>query len=46
MAGLTFQSILPTGSRELGDARGPGGVGVFDLLLENLDLPGLVDLPA
>jgi hypothetical protein len=46
MAGLTFQSILPTGSRELGDAKGPGGEGVFDLFFENIDLPGLVDRPA
>ena len=46
MAGLTFQSILATGSKELGDAKGPGGAGVFDLFFENIDLPGFVDLPA
>jgi hypothetical protein len=46
MANLTFQSILPTGSRELGDAKGPGGSGVFDLFFENIDLPGFVDRPA
>jgi hypothetical protein len=46
MAGLTFQSILATGSRELGNAKGPGGAGVFDLFFENIDLPGFVDLPA
>jgi hypothetical protein len=46
MAGLTFQSILATGSRELGDAKGPGGAGVFDLFFENIELPGFVDRPA
>lgn len=46
MAGLTFQSVLATGSRELGDAKGPGGAGVFDLFFENIELPGFVDLPA
>jgi hypothetical protein len=46
MAGLTFQSILATGSRELGAAKGPGGAGVFDLFFENIELPGLVDRPA
>jgi hypothetical protein len=46
MAGLTFQSILATGSKQLGDAKGPGGAGVFDLFFENIELPGFVDLPA
>ena len=46
MAGLTFQSILATGSRELGAAKGPGGAGVFDLFFENIELPGFVDRPA
>jgi hypothetical protein len=46
MAGLTFQSILATGSRELGDAKGPGGAGVFDLFFDNIDLPGFLDRPA
>jgi hypothetical protein len=46
MVGLTFQSILATGSRELGDAKGPGGSGVFDLFFENIELPGFVDRPA
>jgi len=46
MAGLTFQSILATGSRELGAAKGPGGAGVFDLFFDGVDLPGLVDHPA
>ena len=46
MANLTFQSILATGSRNLGDAKGPDGAGVFDFFFENIDLPGLVDEPA
>ncbi len=46
MAGLTFQSILATGSRELGDAKAPNGAGVFDRYFENIDLPGFVDGPA
>ena len=46
MAGLTFRSILATGSGDLGDARGPAGEGVFDLFFRDIDLPGLVDLPA
>jgi hypothetical protein len=46
MAGLTFQSILATGSRELGDAKGPGGAGVFDCFLDPFDLPDFVDRPA
>ena len=46
MAGLTFQSVLATGSRELGDAKGPRGAGVFDLFFENIELPGFVDRPA
>jgi hypothetical protein len=46
MVGLTFQSILATGSRELGDAKGPGGAGVFDLFFDNIDLPGFRDRPA
>jgi hypothetical protein len=46
MVGLTFQSILATGSRELGDAKGPGGAGVFDLFFENIELPGFADRPA
>ena len=46
MAHLTFHGVLPTGHRELGDAKGPGGSGVFDMFFENIDLPGCVDLPA
>jgi hypothetical protein len=46
MSNLSFQSILSTGSRELGDAKGPGGAGIFDLFFENIDLPGFVDRPA
>ena len=46
MAGLTFQSILATGSREVGDAKGPGGAGVFDYFLDSFDLPDFVDHPA
>jgi hypothetical protein len=46
MANLRFHSVLATGSRELGDAKGPGGAGMFDLFFENIDLPGFVDLPA
>jgi hypothetical protein len=46
MPNLSFQSILSTGSRELGDAKGPGGAGIFDLFFENIDLPGFVDRPA
>ncbi len=46
MAHLTFHAVLPTGYRELGDAKGPDGSGVFDLFFENIDLPGCVDLPA
>jgi hypothetical protein len=46
MANLNFQSVLATGSRELGDARGPEGAGMFDLFFDNIDLPGFVDHPA
>jgi hypothetical protein len=46
LAGLTFQSILATGSRELGDGKGPGGEGLFNLLVDNINLPGFVDRPA
>jgi hypothetical protein len=46
VAGLTFQSILATGSQELGDAKGPGGAGLFDLFFNNIDLPGFLDRPA
>jgi hypothetical protein len=46
MAHLTFHGVLPTGHRELGDAKGPGGSGVFDMFFESIDLPGCVDLPA
>lgn len=46
MAGLTFQSVLATGSRELGDAKGPMGAGLFDLFFDHIDLPGFVDQPA
>ncbi len=46
VAGLTFQSILATGSQDLGDAKGPGGAGLFDLFFDNIDLPGFVDRPA
>ena len=46
MANLSFHSILPTGSRELGDGKGPGGSGVFDYFFEGIDLPGLVEGPA
>jgi hypothetical protein len=46
MANLSFQSVLATGSRELGDAKGSGGAGMFDLFFENINLPGFVDLPA
>lgn len=46
MAQLTFHAVLPTGYRELGDAKGPEGAGVFDLFFENIDLPGYVDSPA
>jgi hypothetical protein len=45
-AGLTFQSILATGSRELGDGKGPEGAGLFNLFLDSIDLPGFVDRPA
>ncbi len=41
MAGLAFKSILPTGSKELGEK-----VGVFDFTFENIDLPGFIDAPA
>ena len=30
MSGLTFRSILATGRRELGDAKDPGGEGIFE----------------
>lgn len=43
MPHLSFQSVLATGSRELGDGMGPGGAGVFDLFLEDIDLPGYVE---
>jgi hypothetical protein len=46
MANLTFQSVLATGSREIGDAKGPKGAGMFDLFFDNIDLPGFVDHPA
>lgn len=46
MANLAFQSVLATGNRDLGDAKGPEGEGVFDLFFENIDLPGFVDRPA
>jgi hypothetical protein len=46
MAGLAFQAILATGSRALGDAKGPGGEGIFDVFFENIDLPGFVASPA
>ena len=46
MAGLTFRGILATGSREMGDAKGPGGEGVFDLFFEGIELPGFTDHPA
>ncbi|HAA05813.1 MAG TPA: hypothetical protein DCE18_20950 [Syntrophobacteraceae bacterium] len=46
LAGLTFQSILATGSQELGDGKGPDGAGLFDLFFDNIDLPGFVDRPA
>jgi hypothetical protein len=46
VAGLTFQSILATGSRELGDGKGPGGEGLFNLFLDDISLPGFVDRPA
>jgi hypothetical protein len=46
MANLAFQSVLPTGSRELGDAKGAGGEGIFDYFFEGIDLPGFVDRPA
>ena len=45
VAGLAFQSILATGSRELGDGKGPGGEGLFNLLFDNINLPGFVDRP-
>lgn len=46
MVGLRFQTILPTGSRELGDTKGTGGVGILDLFFENINLPGFVNGPA
>jgi hypothetical protein len=46
MAHLTFHGVLPVGHRELGDAKGPGGSGVFDLFFDHVDLPGCLDLPA
>lgn len=46
MANLSFHGVLPTGHRELGDAKGPGGSGVFDLFFDQIDLPGCLDLPA
>ena len=46
MANLTFQSILATGSREMGDAKGSEGAGVFDYFFRDIKLPGLVDQPA
>ncbi len=46
MANLAFQSVLPTGSRELGDAKGPAGEGVFDYFFEDIELPGFADRPA
>ena len=46
MTNLSFHSILPTGSRELGDAKGPGGSGVFDYFFEGIDLPDLAEGPA
>lgn len=46
MANLTFHGVLPTGHRELGDAKGPGGSGVFDLFFDQIDLPGCLELPA
>ena len=46
MTCMAFQSILPTGSRALGDAKGPGGSGVFDFFFEAIDLPNLAEGPA
>lgn len=46
MANLAFQSVLATGSRELGDAKGPGGEGVFDYFFEDIQLPGFLEHPA
>ena len=46
MASLTFHGVLPTGHRDLGDAKGPGGSGVFDLFFDQIDLPGCLELPA
>lgn len=46
MANLTFQSILATGSKEMGDAKGPEGAGVFDFFFRDIDLPEFSDLPA
>jgi hypothetical protein len=46
MAHLTFHGVLPVGHRELGDAKGPGGSGVFDLFFDHVDLPGCLELPA
>ena len=46
MTNLSFHSILPTGSRELGDAKGPGGSGVFDYFFDGIDLQGLAEGPA
>jgi hypothetical protein len=46
MTHLSFQSILPTGSRELGDAKGPGGSGVFDYFFDRIGLPDLAEGPA
>jgi hypothetical protein len=46
MANLAFQSVLATGSRELGDAKGPSGEGVYDYFFEDIELPGFVDRSA
>jgi hypothetical protein len=46
MANLSFHGVLPMGRRELGDAKGPGGSGVFDLFFDHIDLPGCLELPA